>query len=300
MNVTSSLLDAYLKCPTKCFLKSCGETDGRNAHANCIETESQNYRNQGRKRLMYALPSCEWIPGSANVGDLKNAKWRLAVDLAARTQDRASTIHTVECVSSEGRGKPALFVPVRFVVSNKLTRDDRLLVAFDAFLLSEIIGSNVPFGKIIYGDHHATLKVKTLPLAGKLENLTRKTAKLLSSPSSPELVLNRHCVECEFQFRCREKAIEKDDLSLLPRMTQKERRSFHSRGIFTVTQLSYTYRPRRTPKRLAQKPRKYYHALKALAIREGKIHVLGIPELRFEGTPVYLDVEGLPDRDFWL
>ena len=39
--------------------------------------------------------------------------------------------------------------------------------------------------------------------------------------------------------------------------------------------------------------------MKALAIREKKIHIVGSPELKIEGTPVYLDVEGLPDRDFY-
>ena len=39
--------------------------------------------------------------------------------------------------------------------------------------------------------------------------------------------------------------------------------------------------------------------MRALAIREKKIHVVGNPELTIEGTPVYLDVEGLPDRDFY-
>ena len=39
--------------------------------------------------------------------------------------------------------------------------------------------------------------------------------------------------------------------------------------------------------------------MKALAIRERKIHIVGSPELKIEGTPVYLDVEGLPDRDFY-
>jgi predicted RecB family nuclease len=36
-----------------------------------------------------------------------------------------------------------------------------------------------------------------------------------------------------------------------------------------------------------------------LAIRENKIHVVGNPELKFEGTPVFIDVEGVPDRDFY-
>ena len=42
-----------------------------------------------------------------------------------------------------------------------------------------------------------------------------------------------------------------------------------------------------------------HHSLKARAIREQKIHIVGSPELKIEGTPVYLDVEGLPDRDFY-
>ncbi|PYV28445.1 MAG: hypothetical protein DMG27_01175 [Acidobacteria bacterium] len=39
--------------------------------------------------------------------------------------------------------------------------------------------------------------------------------------------------------------------------------------------------------------------MKALAIREKKVHIVGRPEMKIEGTPVYLDVEGLPDRSFY-
>jgi hypothetical protein len=82
-------------------------------------------------------------------------------------------------------------------------------------------------------------------------------------------------------------------------MSEKDRKKLRSKGIFTVTQLSYTFRPRRRPKRLRDKREKYHHSLKALAIREKKIHIVGRPELKIEGTPVYLDVEGLPDQDFY-
>ena len=94
--------------------------------------------------------------------------------------------------------------------------------------------------------------------------------------------------------------VEKDDLSLLAGMTEKERKKLNGKGIFTVTQLSYTFRPRRRPKRFVSKIEKYHQALKALAIRERKVHVVGKPELNIEGTPVYLDVEGLPERDFYF
>src|SRR5437879_1440602 len=45
--------------------------------------------------------------------------------------------------------------------------------------------------------------------------------------------------------RCRGLAIERDDLSLLNAMTSKERAKCNAKGIVTITQLSYGYRPRR-------------------------------------------------------
>jgi predicted RecB family nuclease len=141
--------------------------------------------------------------------------------------------------------------------------------------------------------------VKTSALAGEVRKRIEKISALLSSPTPPDLVLNRHCAECEFQARCRKIAVEKDDLSLLACMSAKERQKLRSKGMFTVTHLSYTFRPRRRPKRQRDKREKYHHSLKALAIREQKIHIVGSPELKLEGTPVYLDIEGLPDRDFY-
>ena len=162
-----------------------------------------------------------------------------------------------------------------------------------------MLGRTVSLGKIIHGDDHAMLKVKTPALAGEVRKRLGNISALLASPEPPDLVLNRHCAECEFQTRCRKIAVEKDDLSLLAAMSAKERQKLRSKGIFTITQLSYTFRPHHRPKRQRDKREKYHHSLKALAIREQKIHIVGSPELKIEGTPVYLDVEGVPDRDFY-
>jgi len=66
-----------------------------------------------------------------------------------------------------------------------------------------------------------------------------------------------------------------------------------------VTQLSYTFRPRRRRRQSRDKQEKFHYSLRALAIRENKIHLVDLPDTRLDGTPVYLDVEGLPDRDFY-
>jgi predicted RecB family nuclease len=326
MRITPHIFDAFLKCATKCHLRSLGETGSGNEYAEWVRGQDESYQREAARSLHEAVPETERVVAPPATENLKVAKWRLAVDLGAQTsacsadgsvpesrsteetrefggpcseQLLESCLHAVERVPSEGRGKPAQFIPVRFVFRNKLTKDDRLLLAFDALVLSQVLGRMVSLGKIIHGDDHAALKVKTSALTGEVRKRLEKLAALLSNPAPPDLVLNRHCAECEFQARCRKIAVEKDDLSLLARMSAKERHKLRSKGIFTITQLSYTFRPRRRPKRLRAKREKYHHSLKALAIREKKIHIVGSPELKIEGTPVYLDVEGLPDRDFY-
>jgi len=75
--------------------------------------------------------------------------------------------------------------------------------------------------------------VKTSALTGEVRKRTEGIAALLVNPAPPELVLNRHCGECEFPSRCRQKAIEKDDLSLLSGEGEKQRKKLHNKGIFT-------------------------------------------------------------------
>jgi hypothetical protein len=103
---------------------------------------------------------------------------------------------------------------------------------------------------------------------------------------------------CEFKQLCRAKAVEADNLTLLKGMTLKEIERHNSKGIFSVKQLSYTFRPRRPAKRQKQQ---FHHnfALQALALREHKVHVHGDPILALPPTQVYLDIEGLPDRGFY-
>jgi predicted RecB family nuclease len=296
MTVTSGIVEAFLKCPTKCYLRSRGELGTENAYANWTRTQSESYHKEGIKRLTAGAAPGECAVGTNN---LKEAEWRLATDYVVRTQSLESCLHAVERFPPEARRKPMQFIPTRFIPANKISRDDKLLLAFDALVFSEVLGREVGIAKIVHGDDYAKLEVKTSVLKNEVRKSTEKIVALLSSHSPPDLVLNRHCVECEFRGRCRQKATEKDDLSLLSGMTEKERKNLNRKGIFTVTQLSYTFRPRRKPKWLAGSHEKYYHSLKALAIRDRKIYIVGSPQLKIEGTPVYLDVEGLPGHDFY-
>ena len=216
-----------------------------------------------------------------------------------RSKILESELHAVQLVPDKNRIQLAHLIPIRFIFTNKLSKDDRLLLAFDAFILSQSLGRTINFGKIIHGDKHAASKMKIARLVSEARKRIDKIAVLLATSTPPELILNRHCAACEFQARCYKEALQQDDLSLLSGMKGKERKKLNSRGTFTVKQLSFAFLPRRRPKKLRDKHERYHHSLKALAIREKKLHIAGQPELKIEGTPVFVDVEGIPDRDFY-
>src|SRR5215210_1810678 len=46
-------------------------------------------------------------------------------------------------------------------------------------------------------------------------------------------------------------------------------------------------------------PVRHDHKLKALTIKKAQTHVIGSPLLSLQGTPVFMDVEGMPDRSFY-
>lgn len=293
--ISASLFEAFLKCPTKCYLRSLGKTRAENAYADWVRDQSESYHSEGIKHLIKGTAPDEFALGPTGTETLETAKWRLAVGLVAFARNLESSIHIAERVPSKVSGQLAQFIPIRFFFTDKLTRHDKLLLGFDALALSEMLGRDVGLGKIIHGDERATLKVKTSGLVKEVQKLIRKMVTLLSTNSAPDLVLNRHCAECEFQNRCRQKAFEVDDLSLLSGMREKERSRHRSKGIFTVKQLSYTFRPRRRPKRAKNPAKPHYSALKALSIRENTVYIHGSPQLPDSSSKIYLDIEGLPD-----
>jgi predicted RecB family nuclease len=81
-------------------------------------------------------------------------------------------------------------------------------------------------------------------------------------------------------------------------MTAKEIRKQNRKGIFTITQLSCTFRPPKRSKKAKLKGQPHNAALQALAIRDNKIYVLGTPELPSCSTRIYFDLEGDPERRF--
>ncbi len=141
-------------------------------------------------------------------------------------------------------------------------------------------------------DHHAK------DLRPLLEPLHEWTT--VDSPTLPPLVLNKHCPLCSFQRLCHAQAEQEDNLSLLHGVTARVMRQYEKKGIFTVKQLSYLFKPRKRRKG-SRKPRPVTHKieLQALAIREKKIYLHELPALSRQPVDLFVDMEGVPDRGLY-
>src|SRR6516162_5345059 len=143
MRISSDLFDAFLKCPTKCWLRAAPEPASGNAYAEWVRSQNGSYHASEIERLLSETPKGE-IAVSPPPENLKAAKWRLATNLAVHAQMNScvleSQVHAVDRAPSEGRARPPKLIPIRFTFRNKLDGNDKLLLAFDTFVLSEVTG----------------------------------------------------------------------------------------------------------------------------------------------------------------
>jgi predicted RecB family nuclease len=299
MIVTAPLFQAYLECPTKCWLRLHAESATGNVYAEWVRAQNDLYRLDALNRLRALFATREQTTAPSITKQSKGATWGLATDVKLNVNGLESHLQAVEKMPAAGDRRTVRFIPYHFHFANAVAKNEKLLLAFDAMLLSELLECRVSLGKILHGDRHVIVKVQLSSLMKEVRRRIKTVNALLANTSPPDFALNRHCPQCEFQLRCRKEAVERDELTLLSGMTEKQRKKLHERGIFTVTQLSFTFRPRRRSWARRGKKEKFHQSLRARAIRENKIHTVDLVDPKLDGTPVYLDVEGMPDRDVY-
>jgi hypothetical protein len=84
MTITPSLFEAFLKCPTKCWLRATGEPPSGNTYAEWVEAQNESYRAAQTESLLAETPHAESARSPAPE-NLKTAKWLLAADVSVRT-----------------------------------------------------------------------------------------------------------------------------------------------------------------------------------------------------------------------
>lgn len=279
MPITEEIVAAFLKCETKAYLQYSGTLGAQSEFRQRLRNRREEYRESCGKLLCSDLQAPSFV-GTPDLQSLKDRRYHVVLDYVVAESEISVRLDALVLSRVRRARDDCPYIPVRFVPSEKISTDDKLMLAFDAIALSKVYGNTPRAGRIIHGCNHTMATIALFPLIGRIQRVLRAINDQQAKAAPPLLAINKHCAECEFQARCRQIAMQKDDLSLLTTLSAKERKKQNEKGIFTVLQLSYTFR---SPRRLASTPQKHQHALKALAIRKNQIHILGTPPLARRG-----------------
>jgi len=249
------------------------------------------------------LQSNQIIPPQDEIitfNDIKKRKPDISVAVWICNDRYDIKLHAIELASMTISQK-LIYHPIIFLQHKKVTKEDKLLLALHGLALSYEQKEKPTYGKFITGDKFSISRVQLPSLYKNADKIEKEIIRMMDSQAAPLLRIIDNCKICEFQKSCYATAKEKNDLSLLKGLSGKEIDMLNKRGIFTVTQYSYTFRPRRASKLQAIKIIKHHHSLNALAIRTRTIYIGGNPELPSAKARVFLDVEGIPDENcFYL
>jgi predicted RecB family nuclease len=296
--LSDGLLEDHLRCPSKSYLRVQGRLGQATAYSNlCAKLDARHRTN-----------AFHWLTAQSAVADVRSLEGSrlelldtnaaLILDAVGGAEGLETHFHGLQRVPGESKLGAFYYQPLRAHRNRQPDSVVRLLLAFDALVLGHLQGVSPEYGILICGPAFKHIRAHLSDSRESLAAVITRLRLQVTSFEEPPLALNQHCDRCEFKQLCRAKAQETDNLTLLRGMTLKEMMRHNSKGIFTVKQLSYTFRSRRPAKRQTQRfPHNF--ALQALALRENKVHVHGDPDLTLPTTQVFLDIEGLPDRGFY-
>jgi len=297
--VNDSSLEAFLHCRYKSYLKI-GNTIGQPSNfERHTAARTDAYRQLVQPQLLTQHRGTDVLHSPPiTFHTLKKGK-PLILDAKTQASSLSATIDMLQRVSGTSLLGDFLYQPIQLCYYDLPTKTAAILLAFKSLVIGELQGQIPTHGTMISGSHLHFRKVKLEGLQKRVRRLIANIQQYTKANAAPPLILNQHCSVCEYHTLCWGEAVASDNLSLLGGMTEREIAAQNRKGIFTVNQLSYTFRYRKPSKRAKRPAKPHQFSLQALALRTQKVHIHGALNLAAADPAIYYDIEGLSHPDFY-
>jgi predicted RecB family nuclease len=295
--ISNEVIESFLKCKYKAYLKS-NNTIGLKTEYELLE---QELHHEYKTKFYNNIRVNSDIP----ILPIWNFREKAQVNMPTyvfdpRLQSKEFDIgfEALELSPNESSPTKLNYIPISISAKEEIAKPEKVLLTVKCLIITQLRKLSFEYGKIIYGRHLRSTKVHLSLYVKEAQKLLRDVTKTIKHDVAPRFYQNPYCKICEFYGACHSVLVEKDDLSLLGRLREKKILKHNDRGIFTVHQLSYTFRPQRKRKKPSSKVQPFSWELKALALREKKTYIQDIPQLSNDTIDVYIDFEGLPEEGF--
>jgi predicted RecB family nuclease len=296
--VTLEILECFLSCRYKAYLRLIGQSGAKSDYERMQNESRQELRDKAIEKILHHYPEGTVVQGITltRLELLKSPSFVL--DASLLDNDRLILFDGLKRVNGDSNLGNFHYEPVLFSESCQIHETQRLLLEILRLFLARIQTTPPTKGVVYHGNECSVTSVRFGAGLKRAEDLLAEVIRIQQGTEAPKLILNPHCQVCEFKARCHAEAVKGDDLSLLSGMHKKEVKSYARKGLFTLTQLAHTFRPRRKGKRPESPWKQRNFALQALAIRDKRLYVLGAPKVPSGPVQIFVDMEGIPDEGF--
>lgn len=296
--ITSELVDAYIICPVKPFLIVGNVQKSRSEYQQLELRICSEYNKSAKREIESHEEDIYPRHGKLLTEEDLQKGYSFFFDTSMAIDNYSSSCNGLIKAKGKSTFGDFHYEPLLFLRYSGVNNVIKLSLAFQVYVLSKIQNFTPHNATVIQSQSHKKKRINLAQSNISIREIIKDLKKCLQSNDIPQIHLNSNCAFCEFEQYCRKMAKEADHLSLLRGITSKEVFRHNKNGIFTVTQLSYTFRPRRRPKRAKPATPPHSFPLKALALREKQVYIHGKPILPAAQTRIYLDVEGIPGKQF--
>jgi len=297
MIINDELINSWLICKYKSYLILNGE-HGRKSDYELINRRLYEiYKDKYLERIKNTYHEYQIInspfPMSINAQRISN----IIMNPVVQGNDFSIYFDAIEIANSGTAQKKYKCIPISINPEDKFTKNNKISLMVKIMLLNRVTNYVVDVGKIIYGKELRKSSVKITDYKRNAKKVLDELSIFMKSSDRPLIYRSDNCQTCEFEERCRQYLIEKDDLSLLGGISLNEIIRRNKRGLFTINALSYNFRPKKF-KKTRERGRPFSYELKALAIRDNKTYVFDLPKIKSSRIEIYIDFEGIPHENF--
>ena len=255
MKITEEVLTAYLHCKYKAYLLLTGVVQEPSEYEQWLQRHDQEYI-AAATRVLLEREEALCLPSHTPLTS-EHLTQGLTTILGAHVEDASCALafHALQRVPGASSVGSFHYVPVLFASTGQAVHEtQKLLLACGTLVLERVQHVRPPSGIVIGGDAYKARRVDLGAQQVKAQKILHDLTAYLQGQKQPRLWLNDHCRICRYQQQCKAEATQLDDLSLLRRMSEREIQLYNRKGIFTVRQLSYTFRFRKRSKRVITPP----------------------------------------------
>ena len=211
MTITQAIFAAFTQCRTKAHLLQSGAL-AENALGQARQLWERLYQRNGRSKLRAGILDNQLYVGTPAIEAIQQQQHRVILDCTLQVSDLCSQVHALELARSPRTKGRSAYVPIRFVSTERISMADKLLLTFDALVFSQACGITPPrLGKLIHGREYRMTTVPLAALYAKVQSILTAISAQHDSTTPPPLILNKHCIECQYMARCREAATRADE-----------------------------------------------------------------------------------------